>query len=79
MGEGGFGSVYRGKWSNIEVAIKEMMLSYEEFKTMNQEMTFMATYRHPRLVNMYGIAISELRSNKLHCCIIMELMENDLE
>ena len=55
------------------------MLSYEEFKTMNQEMTFMATYRHPRLVNMYGIAISELRSNKLHCCIIMELMENDLE
>lgn len=56
-----------------------MMLSYEEFKTMDSEMTFMAKSRHPTLVSMYGVAIEEIRNNKLHCCIVMELMSTDLE
>lgn len=79
LGEGGFGAVYRGKWINTDVAIKEMRISYSEFKTMDQEMTFMSTNRHPSIVTMYGVAITELRENKLQCCIIMELMQYDLD
>lgn len=40
-------------------------MSYSEFKTMDQEMSFMAKSRYPKIVVMYGIAITELRSNKL--------------
>lgn len=50
IGEGGFGVVYKGVWQGIEVAVKEMSLSYEEFAVMDAEMTFMSTFRHPRLV-----------------------------
>lgn len=79
MGEGGFGTVYKGKYSNMDVAIKEMHITYSEFKAMDAEMTFMAKMRHPCIVSMWGIAIEELRQNKLHCCILMEMMVNDLD
>lgn len=52
-----------------------MFMSYSEFNTMDQEMSFMAANRHPKLVNMFGIAITEIRQNKLQCCIVMELMQ----
>jgi hypothetical protein len=51
LGEGGFGAVFKGVWSGINVAIKEMTISIEEFSVMDAEMTFMSKYRHPRLVN----------------------------
>ncbi|KRX00145.1 Protein kinase-like domain [Pseudocohnilembus persalinus] len=79
IGEGGFGQVYKGKWMNMEVAIKEMILSYSEFKTMDREMSLMAQNRHQKLVNMYGIVLNEIRKDRLQCCIIMELMQQDLE
>lgn len=37
----------------MQVAVKEMSLSYEEFTVMDAEMTFMSTFRHPKLVGHY--------------------------
>ncbi len=39
----------------------------------------MAKYRHPRLVYMYGLCLEEISKNKLRCCIILEIMEWDLQ
>ena len=63
IGKGGFGNVYRGKWNYIDVAIKQMILSYSQFKIMEQEMTFMAANPHPSLVTMYGVSITEIKEN----------------
>ncbi len=55
----------------MDVAIKEMSLSYEDFRMMvnkiilnliykilqEDEMTFMAKFRHERVVGMYGITV----------------------
>lgn len=42
-------------------------------------MTFMAKERHPTLVSLYGVALQEVRPNKLNCYIVMELMRLDLD
>ena len=42
-------------------------------------MTFLARERHPNIVGMYGVAVEEMNSTKLHCCILMELMRTDLD
>lgn len=41
LGEGGFGVVYEGEWSGSKVAIKEMFISYDEFRVMDAELSFM--------------------------------------
>ena len=79
LGEGGFGMVYEGEWENQTVAIKEMFITYDEYKVMDSELNFMGKFRFPRLVTLYGIYIQEIRANKLQCGFIMELMKNDLE
>ena len=79
LGEGGFGVVYEGEWENSKVAVKEMFISYDEFKVMDSELDFMGKYRNPRLVTLYGIYIKEIRANKLQCGFIMELMNIDLD
>lgn len=56
-----------------------MRISFEEYKIMEREMSIMCKYRHQRIVSMFGISIEEFRPNKLSCCIIMELMNKDLE
>ena len=79
LGEGGFGVVYEGEWDNCKVAIKEMFISYDEFKVMDSELNFMGQFRNPRLITLFGIYIKEIRANKLQCGFIMELMKKDLE
>ena len=67
------------KWDNCKVAIKEMFISYDEFKVMDSELNFMGQFRNPRLITLFGIYIKEIRANKLQCGFIMELMKKDLE
>ena len=52
MGEGGFGTVFKGKWmKTIDVAIKEMNVSVNDFKIADKEIIAMATCRHPRIIS----------------------------
>ncbi|EGR31355.1 hypothetical protein IMG5_111990 [Ichthyophthirius multifiliis] len=72
-------TVYGGTWQNIDVAIKEMLLSYEELGSMEEEITIMSKSRHPQMIIMYGISLKQIRQNKLLCWIIMEKMEQNLD
>ncbi|KAG9159745.1 hypothetical protein Leryth_007761 [Lithospermum erythrorhizon] len=61
LGEGGFGSVYKGKLSNgQEVAVKRLSTSsgqgIEEFKN---EVTLISKLQHRNLVNIIGFCIQE--------------------
>jgi hypothetical protein len=44
-------------------------------------MTLLANLRNPCIVSLWGIAIEEIRKNskQLHCCLVMELMGDNLE
>lgn len=72
IGKGGFGTVYKGVWQNIEVAIKQLMsdhLSGEAVIEFQHEMQVTAKLRHPNVILLYG-AVTE----KSPYCLVMEYM-----
>ena len=52
--------VFKGKWLNYNVAIKEMNISFDEFHVMQAELEFLAKCRFPTIITFYGLAIKEL-------------------
>jgi serine/threonine protein kinase len=58
IGQGSFGSVYRGRWRNMVVAIKNLHEAYasmEEFrKELDNEATMLRTVRHAHIVQFIG-------------------------
>jgi predicted Ser/Thr protein kinase len=60
LGEGGFGTVYQGKWQYDEVAIKQLRMtsmSAETLAEFKSEASIMANLRHPRIIGFYGISV----------------------
>jgi serine/threonine protein kinase len=60
LGEGAFGVVYKGRWRNIEVAIKEVkyeaMTDPAQIASLEQEAVKMANMRsHQNVVQLYGL------------------------
>jgi serine/threonine protein kinase len=60
LGEGAFGVVYKGRWRNIEVAIKEVkyeaMSDPAQIASLEQEAVKMANMRaHQNVVQLYGL------------------------
>eukprot|EP00047_Mylnosiga_fluctuans_P000470 m.193244 g.193244 ORF g.193244 m.193244 type:complete len:1071 (+) comp10069_c6_seq2:105-3317(+) len=58
IGQGGFGFVYRGRWRDMDVAIKTVegsMMSPEEIKQeLDREASMLQTVRHPHIVQFWG-------------------------
>lgn len=58
LGRGGYGVVYAGQWQGSAVAVKELQavqLSDEAKGDMIQEARKMANFRHPHVIQLYGI------------------------
>ena len=60
VAKGSFGKVYRGKWDDLEVAIKELIPTASSFETDgsmwldDNEVSLMLRLRHPRIVRFHG-------------------------
>lgn len=73
IGEGGYGVVYKGEWENIPVAIKALRTGKMPDKILAEfknEAFIMAQYRHPNIVQLYGICLEQPYS------MIMEFLVN---
>ncbi|GAA5989847.1 hypothetical protein JCM10908_002345 [Rhodotorula pacifica] len=60
IGKGSFGSVYKGEYLGIEVAIKEVLPSteYDVEKYMAREIALMQQARHPNVVQYLGLCLA---------------------
>ncbi len=72
LGEGGFGVVYRGKWEETPVAIKELKLrgmSTDTQAEFDREVQMHSQLHHKHIVVLYG-AVHETPQ-----CLVLELMQ----
>lgn len=71
ISEGNFGTVYKGMWQNVAVAIKELKseLSSETQAKLFKEITLMAKLRSPYVVKFYGVTKEQPYK------IVMQFME----
>uniref|UniRef100_A0A8C4WVB3 Mitogen-activated protein kinase kinase kinase 7 n=1 Tax=Eptatretus burgeri TaxID=7764 RepID=A0A8C4WVB3_EPTBU len=67
VGRGAFGVVYRGKWRNTDVAIKEID-SESERKTFLIELRQLSRVKHRNIVKLYGACRNPV-------CLVMEFAE----
>ncbi|KNC51543.1 TKL protein kinase [Thecamonas trahens ATCC 50062] len=80
LGEGGFCTVYAGKYSGWEVAVKQMKVTVDEqlrdpemTTTFIREIGFLTKLVHPNVVRLYGVSQGE-KPARWH--IVTELCEN---
>ncbi|BGP58102.1 hypothetical protein JCM8202v2_005759 [Rhodotorula sphaerocarpa] len=60
IGKGSFGSVWKGEYLGLEVAIKEVLQSseYDVEKYMAREITLMQQTRHPNIIQYLGLCLA---------------------
>jgi predicted Ser/Thr protein kinase len=71
IGGGGSGLVYKGRWQNTDVAIKQLFsVEFDPRSKLEfiRETSIMATLRHPNIVAFFGVCLEP------ECCIVMEYM-----
>ena len=71
LGQGGFGAVYKGRWSGRDVAIKVLVckLTGDVEKDFRQELAVMLGLRSPQVVQTFGGILAGPTQ-----AIVMELM-----
>ena len=71
LGKGGYGSVYRARWEQTEVAIKVLHSSTpsEQWQSLRAEAILLAEFRHPCICTFFGM--TEMNGS---CAIVMELL-----
>ncbi|KAB7498033.1 Serine/threonine-protein kinase pelle, partial [Armadillidium nasatum] len=84
LGSGGFGSVYKGTWINVNVAIKKINQIQKELPNsssmhMSQvldELRFLQKYRHDNILQVYGFSADP---DKPHCLVYQFMSNGSLE
>jgi len=66
LGSGNFGEVYKGKWENVDVALKK--LKDEQVESANKEATLLRNLRHPNIVQYFGLFVDDEQV----CYIVLE-------
>ena len=67
IGEGGFGSVYQTKWSNIDVAVKVCLGNVVD----GREVQLLSNLpNHPNVIELFGVTLSD---DSINTYIVMEL------
>ena len=72
LGEGGFGTVYKGTWQHAAVAIKQLKqqsLTEDSVAELHAEATLMSQLRNPHVVQFYGFCFESP-----HFALVMEYM-----
>jgi serine/threonine protein kinase len=60
IGSGSFGTVYRGNWMGVEVAVKRIdgqTMSVADYKNFLYEVELMSNLRHPNLLSLLGACL----------------------
>ncbi|RXG53478.1 Serine/threonine-protein kinase pelle [Armadillidium vulgare] len=84
LGSGGFGSVYKGTWINVNVAIKKINQIQKELPNsssmhMSQvldELRFLQKYRHDNILQVYGFSADP---DQPHCLVYQFMSNGSLE
>ncbi|ALR84495.1 putative serine/threonine-protein kinase receptor [Niemeyer virus] len=73
IGLGSYGVVYRGKWKNVDVAIKKFIkqkIDENNLLDIREEIAFLKKLHHPNIITMVGASLK-----KPNICIVTEYME----
>ena len=55
-------------------------MEQENWNKIESELVFLSTYRHPRMISLYGVKLQEIREGTgVGCSLVMELMDCDLD
>lgn len=75
IGQGSFGTIYKGEWNEQVVAIKKpgsnVEINKDQMKEFIREVQIMARLRSPNVVQLYGVCMEDK-----NLCFIMEYMPN---
>ncbi|XP_039495408.1 serine/threonine-protein kinase pelle [Drosophila santomea] len=77
LGQGGFGDVYRGRWKQLDVAIKVMNYRSPnidqkkvELQQSHNELRYLNSIRHDNIVALYGYSVKGAKP-----CLVYQLMK----
>ena len=70
LGSGSFGTVYKGRWRSLDVAVKHFK-TREEIDSFSVEVKQLSRVRHPNIVKLYGAS----SPSKTAAYLIMEYAE----
>lgn len=79
IGSGAFGSVYKGKWRSLEVAVKMVTVmdsekyGSKELDSLKSEIEVLSRLQHPNIICFYGACLVPP-----HVCILEELASSSL-
>lgn len=81
IGSGGWGTIHKGKFKGIHVAIKKLyphILSEHNEGIVRREISMLAQVRHPNILLFLGAVISNFKINGESSLLITELLDTDL-
>jgi len=81
IGQGGQGQIYKGEFSGVAVAIKEIMsvmFDPTQTKDLQDEASMLSSIHHPNIVQFYGMSIDDSNERGARYYLVSALKDTDL-